>query len=180
MFRRLIIMLVAVCLLGSVAAGCGSSSSKSSSQSSSQSSSSNGSAGGGTKSVHLAKTKFVLHAGLAFGAFHRYVYKPFRSGAFSGGKKVRTYLKAGLAGLFAYHEIKKARDAAQGSPLLSRLLQPLTALQASLLALGTKLKGGHAAPADIQSANGSANSVSQLAGQSGAPIKELPTPSLGG
>jgi len=33
--------------------------------------------------VHLAKTKFVLHAGLAFGAFHRYIYEPFRSGAFT-------------------------------------------------------------------------------------------------
>jgi len=170
LLRRLIIALVAVCLLGSVAAGCGSSSSKSSS---------NGSAGP-TKTVPLAKTKFALHAGLAFGAFHRYVYKPFRSGAFSGGKKIRTYLKAGLAGLFAYHEIKKARDAAAGSPLLTRLLHPLTTLQASLLALGTKLKGGHADPGDIQTANGTATSVGQLAGQSGAPVKDLPTPSLGG
>jgi hypothetical protein len=25
--------------------------------------------------------KFVLHAGLAFGAFHRYIYKPFKAGA---------------------------------------------------------------------------------------------------
>ncbi len=168
--RRLLIALVAVCLLGSVAAGCGSSSS---------SSSSNGSAGQ-TKTVRLAKTKFVLHAGLALGAFHRYVYKPFRSGAFSGGKKIRTYLKAGLAGLFAYHEIKKARDAAQGSPLLKKLLSPLTTLQASLLALGTKLKGGHPAPGNIQTANGAATSVSQLAGQSGAAIKDAATPSLGG
>lgn len=171
MLRRLIIALVAVCLLGSVAAGCGSSSSKSSST---------GSGGGGASTVHLAKTKFVLHAGLAFGAFHRYVYKPFRSGAFSGGKKIRTYLKAGLAGLFAYHEIKKARDAAQGSPLLRKLLQPLTTLQGSLLALGTKLKGGHADPGDIQTANGAATNVGQLAQQSGAPVKDLPTPSLGG
>ena len=33
--------------------------------------------------VHFAKTKFVLHAGLAFGAVHRYIYKPYRSGGFT-------------------------------------------------------------------------------------------------
>ena len=49
--------------------------------------------------VHFAKTKFVLHMGLAFGAFHRYVYKPWKSGSFSSGAKgrVKAILKAGTA-----------------------------------------------------------------------------------
>jgi hypothetical protein len=33
----------------------------------------------------FAKTKFVLHAGLAFGAFHRYLYKPYQAGTFNKG-----------------------------------------------------------------------------------------------
>jgi len=69
--RRLICICVVVLLIGAVAAaGCGSTTSGSGANS----------AGGGTDSsgqtattqhVTFAKTKFLLHAGLAFGAFHR-------------------------------------------------------------------------------------------------------------
>src|SRR5215472_5345536 len=37
----------------------------------------------GTK--HLAKTRFLLHAGLAIGAFRHFVYVPFKAGKFSSG-----------------------------------------------------------------------------------------------
>src|SRR4030088_2328381 len=55
--------------------------------------------------VHFAKTKVVLHMGLAFGAFHRYIYKPLRAGAFKSGAagRVKALLKAGAAALFAVH-----------------------------------------------------------------------------
>ena len=36
--------------------------------------------GGNTKD--FAKTRFVLHAAEGFGVFHRYLYKPYRNGAF--------------------------------------------------------------------------------------------------
>src|SRR5579871_5950614 len=51
------------------------------------------------------KTKFVLHAGLAFGAFHRYIYKPFKAGSFTGPDKVKTIAKAAIAAAFVYHEL---------------------------------------------------------------------------
>ncbi len=31
-------------------------------------------------SVRFAKAKFVIHGALAYGAFRRYIYKPFRAG----------------------------------------------------------------------------------------------------
>jgi hypothetical protein len=45
----------------------------------------------------------VLHAALAFGAFHRCIYKPFKEGEFRSGApgRRRTFVKAGLAGAFA-------------------------------------------------------------------------------
>ncbi len=102
-----------VVMLALAAAGCGSSTS------SSPSGAAGGSSGGtATHHVTLAKTKFVLHAGLAFGAFHHFIYKPFKAGGLHGFGLI----KAGLAGLFAYHEIKLALLDAQSSPLLSRLL----------------------------------------------------------
>ena len=35
--------------------------------------------------VKFAKTKFVLHTGLALGAFHRYIYKPWKAGKLKKG-----------------------------------------------------------------------------------------------
>ena len=89
----------------------------------SKSSSSSGPGGGPAvqatapaKTIHFAKTKFLLHAGLAFGAFHRYVYKPFKAGAFSHPLQHKlALLKAGAAALFVVHEVRKAREDAQAS-----------------------------------------------------------------
>jgi len=74
--------------------------------------------------VRFAKTKFVLHAGLAFGAFHRYILKPYRAGSFRKNAPGRTkaLAKAGAAALFAYHELKVARtDAVCDGPRLRAL-----------------------------------------------------------
>ena len=40
--------------------------------------------------VKFAKTKFVLHTGLAIGAFRRYIYKPWKAGKFQKGADGRT------------------------------------------------------------------------------------------
>ncbi len=117
----------------------------------------------------------MLHAGLAFGAFHRYIYKPFKAGSFSGAsltKHKAAVVKAGLAGLFGYHELKLALNDAKSSPLLSKLLTPITALQAKLHELGTKLKGGHVDPAAITSANTDIAGVSGAAAGAGQHISE--------
>lgn len=73
--RLLPVLLV---LLALTVAGCGSSSSSDSAASTSAAKTTTASS-----PTHLATAKFVLHAGLAFGAFHRYIYKPLRAGAFT-------------------------------------------------------------------------------------------------
>lgn len=73
--------------------------------------------------MHFAKTKFLLHAGLAFGAFHRYIYKPFKNGGFTPVSSHKlAIVKAGAAGLFAYHEIKISEHRRRKRP--SRHAQP--------------------------------------------------------
>jgi hypothetical protein len=153
-------------------AGCGSSSSSSSSASA-----------GGTPPAHVAfaKTKFVLHAGLAFGAFHRYIYKPFRSGGFTPVSSHKlAIVKAGVAALFVYHEVKIALVDAQSSPLLSKLVSPLTALQTRMHALEARLHGGQLDPSAISGANGDVASLGSMASQAGAPVRDLATSALGG
>ncbi|MFZ0042937.1 MAG: hypothetical protein WAK93_16640 [Solirubrobacteraceae bacterium] len=149
-------------------AACGSSSSSSSSSS------------GSTPTAHLAKTKFVLHAGLAFGAFHRYIYKPYREGKFSGGllhHKLAT-VKAALAGAFAYHEVKLALIDARSSRVLSKALAPLLALQAKLGTLTGDFKHGDVDASAIQSANGAAGQTGSASGRAGQPVTDQPTPSF--
>ncbi len=166
--RRL--LLVGLIGLAMMAAGCGSSSSSSSSSSA-------GGAGGNASSTtpnvgHLPTVKFALHVGLAFGAFHRYIYKPLKDGTFSGGilKHKVALVKAGLAGLFAYHELKLALTDAQASPKLHKLVAPITALGDKLKSIGGSAKSGNFDPSAITSANGDVSSLSGLANQAGISV----------
>jgi hypothetical protein len=161
---------MATALLG---AGCGAGSSTTSA-------SSGGAAASTTSSTHFAKTKFVLHAGLAFGAFHRYIYKPLKNGGFSGGllhHKLAT-IKAALAAAFAYHEIKLALADARASKLLSHVLSPLLRLQTGLSGLVTALRHGDVSPSAITSANATAAQAGQAGARAGQPISDQPTPSF--
>src|ERR1700737_1868068 len=85
------------------------------------------------KHIRFAKTKFVLHAALAFGAFHRYIYKPFKAGVFSHPLQHKLALvKAAAATAFVVHELRKASEDAQSSAVLRKLFSPLTALSATV------------------------------------------------
>ena len=167
--RTALTVILLVALLA--CAGCGSSKSATS-----------GAGGTAATQPHtsLAKTKFVLHAGLAFGAFHRYIYKPFKAGKLRGGlfHNVGAKAKAAAAAAFAYHEVKLALADARSSKLLSTLLAPVLALQTKLGSLGPALK--HGDTSGVAAANSDVNSVGSAASAAGQPISDQPTPSLGG
>jgi len=182
-----ILAIAALALLGLGACGSSKSSSSGGGSNASQSSGagqasttpSGQPAGSSDRKVRLAKTKFVLHAGLAFGAFHRYIYEPFRSGRFAGGGRVRKsviVVKGAAAGLFAYHEVKLALTDAHSSPLLSKLVSPLTALSSGLQGIAGKLKRGQASPTEIQQSNSQIDSVRQQSAASGAPVSDRTPP----
>jgi hypothetical protein len=131
-------------------------------------------------SVHFAKTKFLVHMGLAFGAFHRYIYKPFRAGAFRSGApgRIKAFAKAGAAGLFASHELKVANEDALSDSHLRPLATKVDALVAKLGGLGSALKGGSLNPASIAGAAGAVTALGSASSGLGAGIKEV-APSLG-
>jgi hypothetical protein len=124
--------------------------------------------------VHFAKTKFVLHAGLAFGAFHRYILRPYRAGALRQGTPGRTkaLVKAGAAALFAYHELKVARtDAVCDGPKLRHLADSLSSALAALNSLRA-LKAGTGLGA-IGLAGQALDRLGNDAASSGTPIKDV-------
>ena len=90
-----------------------------------------------SNTTSFAKTKFVAHAGLAFGAFHRYLYKPYQAGAFQSGAngRVKALLKAGTSALFIKREIRLMSEDIKANPALCN------AIAAPLADVGNSLSG---------------------------------------
>jgi hypothetical protein len=162
-----------------LAAGCGSSSSSSNGAGSGQAP---GIQTTGSGTTSFAKTKFLLHAGLAFGAIHRYIYKPYKQGRFSGGlfHHKLVVIKAALAAGFAYHEIRLALDDARSSKILSTLLHPLLVLQTKLSLLRDGLAHGSVNPSAIASTNADTGNIGAASSRAGQTIQDIAPPSLGG
>jgi hypothetical protein len=155
---------VVVALLLSLA-GCGSSGSSSPTSA--------GANGATTSRTHFAKTKFVLHAGLAFGAFHRWIYKPGKSGELRHPlKHPLTAAKAALAGAFVYHEVKLALAAARADPTLSKLVAPITALENKVKDLAGRVKSGGASSSDVGGLDSAISSIKDQAASAGQSITE--------
>jgi hypothetical protein len=166
-WKKLALALVALAL---VASGCGSKSKSTSSEGSAAPAETSTTSASQT---HFAKTKFVFHAALAFGAFHHFIYKPLRAGELSHplSHKLKA-VKAALATLFVVHELKLALADAKADPLLSKIVAPLTALQEKLTGLVSGIKSGHPDAAALESANGSIGAIHGLAAKAGQPITE--------
>jgi hypothetical protein len=131
----------------------------------------------GTK--HIAKTRFLLHAGLAIGAFRHFVYVPFKAGKFKSGApgRIKSMAVAGVAALFAYHELKVAKGFAETDKTLCKLVAPIDELTAKLSSLGSGLKSGKLDEAGINSAAQNVASVKGSATKLGTPITERAPPS---
>jgi hypothetical protein len=152
--------------------GCGSSKS-SSSASSAAAASTPATATSTTATTKLAKTKFVLHAGLAFGAFHRWIYKPAKAGDLTHPLQHKaTAVKAALAAAFVYHELGLALKNAQADPTLSKLVSPITDLQNKLHGVAGQVKSGGVSPGTADDLDGSITSIKNQASSAGQPITE--------
>jgi hypothetical protein len=164
------VLMIGIVLVGWVAAtGCGPSSSNSATNSASASASAvPGAACQQVGSVNFDKTKFVLHAGLAFGAFHHFIYAPYKAGTLHG---VGALAKAGLAGLFTVHELKLAKADAESSPTLCHLAAPFDKASAAISSSTSQIKSGKASSQDIEGMNNDVNAV-----QSGAKADGMPAP----
>jgi hypothetical protein len=164
-----IVIAVTGCLAAFGLAGCGSSSSSSSATSAATSAAASTTSG----TTHLATAKFVLHAGLAFGAFHHFIYGPIKAGDLKHPFEHKlTLIKAGLAAVFVYHELKLAANDAKSSKLLSPLVAPLTAAAATLSGLKGSITSGSANPADISSLSSSLGQIKSTAASKGQSITE--------
>lgn len=127
----------------------------------------------------FAKTKFVAHTGLAFGAFHRYLYKAYQTGSFQKGAsgRITAFIKGGLAALFVRREIRLASEDVKANPTLCKAIAaPLSKLGDTVQAAFDKLKTGDAS--GITAANSLASTVEGTSKKDGAEITENDNPDL--
>jgi hypothetical protein len=132
-----------------------------------------------TNAVAFAKTKFVAHTGLAFGAFHRYLYKTYQAGSFKKGAsgRITTFIKGGLAALFIKREIRLASEDVKANPTLCKAIAaPLGKIGDTVQGAFDKLKGGDAS--GITDANSAISSVEGTSAKDGVAITENDNPDL--
>jgi hypothetical protein len=127
------------------------------------------------KNIHFANTKFVLHMGLAFGAFHRYIYKPLKAGQLRSGAphRLRILAKGALAAAFIVHELRIAREDALSSNQLRPLLGKLDNMEARIRGLIPGLKNGSADAQAISGTEGAANTLGSQSSGLGASIHDI-------
>jgi hypothetical protein len=139
-----------------------------------------GATSGQTHAAFLDKTRFLLHAGAGFYAFHHFVWARYKNGGFSASDPHRksNIVKAALALLFAYHEFKVSYNIANksNSRTLHALVAPLNKLGGSVNTVYTKLKGGQYSDTDIQSLNDNINSFGKVSASDGMTIKDRAVP----
>lgn len=132
-----------------------------------------------SNTTSFAKTKFVLHTGLAFGAFHRYLYKPYQAGTFKSGAhgRISAFIKSGLAALYIKREVRLASTDVAANPLLCRAIgAPLRTVGTDIQAAVSKLKGGDAS--GLNTIQTTISSVEGKAATDGAAVTEDPNAPL--
>jgi len=123
------------------------------------------------------KTRFVFHLGLAYFAFHHFVYTRYKNGEFKAGASGRTrhIIEAGVALVFTAHELSVAYGIAKSchSHVLCVLSKPLSSLVNKSNTVGNKLKGGQFSQSEVSDVINSANGFSQQATKNGISIKDI-------
>jgi uncharacterized protein (UPF0333 family) len=130
----------------------------------SQSASAASCAQAGTRKI--PKTRLLADLGLTYGAFQRYLYKPYKAGAFQKGASGRTkaLIKAGLASAAIVKLLSNASKNAAADPTLCKYVPNINNIKNSLSNLTGKVKDGSASPNDI---DGTSNLFGQLQNATG-------------
>ena len=127
------------------------------------------------------KSRFLLHMGFAYYAFHHFVYARYKSGGFASGASGRTgnFVKAALALVFTYHELKVSYDIANksSSGVLHAVVSPLNALLGKVNNVHDQLKGNKLDASAMDDLNSSTSSLTSTAKSSGLAINEVAPPS---
>ena len=161
--KRLMALVIGLIILFGGATACGSSSKSTHAATSAsqaapgavtQSASAASCAKAGTRKI--PKTRLLADLALTYGAFHRYLYKPYKAGAFHQGANGRTkaIIKAGLASAAIVKLLSNAGENAAADPTLCKFVPSINNIKSSLTSLTSKVKSGTATSTDADNTNG--------------------------
>lgn len=125
-------------------------------------------------STPFARTKFLIHAGIAAGAFYRYIYKPYRAGSFKKGAPGRGKALAKAAGsaVVVVHELRVAgQDARCDGPTLKRLASPINSVVSAVGSLTSLAAGSGGGLGALATAGGAFDRLRAAAASAGVTIK---------
>ncbi|HVA88524.1 MAG TPA: hypothetical protein VNL71_01650 [Chloroflexota bacterium] len=130
-----------------------------------------------THAAFLERTRFLADMGLAYYAFHHFVYARYQNGGFSYGARGRAgnFVKAAIALLFAYNRLSAAEKIAakSHSRLLHILASPLTLLLGGVALEHTRLQRGQYQAGDLRQLGDSFDSFDRGATSKGYAIRDL-------
>ena len=161
--KRVIALIIGLTVLFGGATACGSSSTSTPANSASQAAP--GTAQTGTSSTtscaeagtrKIPKTRLLADLALTYGAFHRYLYNPYKAGSFHQGANGRTkaIIKAGLASAAIVKLLSNAGKNAAADPTLCKFVPNINNIKSSLSNLVNKIKGGTVSSSDVDGTNG--------------------------
>ena len=125
----------------------------------------------------FAKTRLVADLGLAAGTFHRYIYKPYKAGAFNKGAHGRTLalIKAAATAAADAKLLANATENIKANPTLCHTLyQPMTGLEARLSGLKNDVGSGNLT--SIGSVEAMVSGLIAKATSNGLTVTETTTP----
>ena len=182
MRRAIALVMGLMILMGGVAACHSSSSSTQAAPPASQTVSSAGSqtatpascASVGTRKI--PKTRLLADLALTYGAFHRYLYKPFKAGAFRKGAdgRIKAIIKAALASAAILKLLSNAEKNAEADPALCKFVPTIGNVKASLSSLASKIRGGSATSGDADSTSSLFDQLKNGTGFTPPPASSLP------
>jgi len=125
------------------------------------------------------KTRFLLHAGVAFYIIH-HEYSRYRQGYFNGGTsgRVRHLAVAAVALVFAIHEAKVAYGIAKSSnsKTLQVLASPFESLSTTMDSVRGKFAKGQGSASDFQTLTNATTSINSTTSKNGfGAIKDVAT-----
>jgi hypothetical protein len=158
---RLSAAALTILALGLPLAGCGSGGSKAA-----------GGSAAGTPDVS-GSAAFSAHAGIAFGTFYRFIYTPYKAGAFNPSRPDRSALaRARSAAFVVAREIDAAARAAGVDAGLAQLRAPMVTLDRGFKIGLAKLRAGRLNLAEIEAANIAISAIKGSAANSRLTIAE--------
>jgi hypothetical protein len=165
--KRILVLILGLMIMFGGATACSSSStSTNGATSASQSASATNASCAQAGTRKIPKTRLLADLGLTYGAFQRYLYKPYRAGAFQKGANGRTkaLIKAGLATAAIVKLLSNASKNAAADPTLCKYVPNINNIKSSLSSLTGKVKDGTASTTDI---DGTSNLFGQLQSATG-------------